>query len=226
MHCHLIPGVDDGQESVEGATILVAREVQWGIKRIFFTPHVTQDVFENTPATITPAFDLLKKSVENQGIDVKLDFSAEHRLDANFRLIFDNKDFKPLPNNYLLVENSFVQEAWNLDAVLFDMIMKGYNPILAHPERYSFYFAHPERYDQIHAAGTKFQVNLLSLAGYYGKEVKRFAEMLIEKNLVDFIGTDIHNEKHADVIEEYLCGRDYRRHASLLHGRILNDKAL
>lgn len=90
---------------------------------------------------------------------------------------------RPLPNNFLLVENPFVQEAWDLDNRLFDLNVKGYRPVLAHPERYTYYFPHPERYEQIHAAGTLFQVNLLSLAGYYGKEIKRVAEILVEKTL-------------------------------------------
>ena len=92
----------------------------------------------------------------------------------------------PYPNNYILVENSFIQEPWNVEQVLFDLKVKGYKPILAHPERYSYYHNRFERYDAIYRSGTMFQVNLLSLAGYYGKAEKKTAEMLVEKNMVNF----------------------------------------
>ena len=226
MHCHLIPGVDDGQATPEGGATLVEKEVKWGIKRIFFTPHITQDTFENSQQAIASAFHLLKTEVDARGIDVWLDYSAEHRLDPMFKSLIDSGNIKPFPNNYLLVENPFIQEAWNFDSTLFELIMKGYNPILAHPERYQYYHNHPDRYKQIHAAGTKFQINLLSLSGFYGKDIKRVAEMLIELNLVDFVGTDMHNERHCESIERYLASGDYRRHAALLKCRIMNDKVL
>lgn len=226
MHCHLVPGIDDGQTTPAGGADLVEREAQWGIQRIFCTPHITQDTFENTPKVIADAFRLLQQEVSDRTLDVKLDYSAEHRLDAFFLAELEKGSIRPLPNYFLLVENPFVQEAWDLDNRLFDLNVKGYRPVLAHPERYTYYFPHPERYEQIHAAGTLFQVNLLSLAGYYGKEIKRVAEMLIEKKLVDFIGTDMHNASHADAIEKYIGSRDYKVHMRKLDGRILNDSAI
>lgn len=226
MHCHLVPGIDDGQTTPAGGADLVEREAQWGIQRIFCTPHITQDTFENTPKIIADAFSLLQQEVSARNLEVKLDYSAEHRLDAFFLAELEKGSIRPLPNNFLLVENPFVQEAWDLDNRLFDLNVKGYRPVLAHPERYTYYFPHPERYEQIHAAGTLFQVNLLSLAGYYGKEIKRVAEILVEKNLVDFIGTDMHNASHADAIEKYIGSRDYKAHMRKLEGRILNDSAI
>ncbi len=116
-----------------------------------------------------------------------------------------------MPNNYLLVENSFIQEPWNLDQLLFDLKVKGYKPILAHPERYMYYYLKKDRYKTIHNTGTKLQINILSIAGHYGKDEKRIAFELIEKGLVDFIGTDLHNHRHADAIEEFLASKDYRK---------------
>lgn len=84
MHCHLVPGIDDGQTTPAGGADLVEREAQWGIQRIFCTPHITQDTFENTPKVIADAFSLLQQEVSARNLEVKLDFSAEHRLDAFF----------------------------------------------------------------------------------------------------------------------------------------------
>lgn len=224
MHCHLVPGIDDGQKTAEGGAELVAKEQSWGIERIICTPHMTQDTFENTPQTIEPAFQALQKAVKEAGTEVSLGYSAEHRLDSFFFAQLEKEAVIPMPNNFLLVENSFVQEAWDLDNALFNLALKGFRPILAHPERYSYYYDKPQRYEQLHIAGTLFQINLLSLAGYYGKAEKKIAEMLIDKGLVDFVGTDMHNPRHGEAIDAYLGSKDYYRHAKALQGRIFNDK--
>ena len=225
IHCHLVPGIDDGQKEAESAADLVAREYNWGIRRIITTPHVTQDTFENTPETISDAFAKLRSAVEERGTDIELLHSAEYRIDGFFQEQLEAGNVNPMPNRYLLVENSFIQEAWHLDELLFDLKIRGFRPILAHPERYSYYFSKRQRYEQLHNAGTLFQVNLLSLAGHYGKEVKHMAEFLVENNMVDFVGTDMHNHTHCDAIEAYMATKDYRRHAAALAPRVLNDTA-
>lgn len=225
IHCHLVPGIDDGQKEAESAADLVAHEHSWGVRRIITTPHVTQDTFENTPEIINEAFEKLRSAVEARGTDIELLHSAEYRIDGFFQEQLEAGNVNPMPNRYLLVENSFVQEAWHLDELLFDLKIKGFRPILAHPERYSYYFNKRQRYEQLHNAGTLFQINLLSLAGHYGKEVKHVAEYLVENNMVDFIGTDMHNHNHCQAIENYMTTKDYRRHASILAPRILNDTA-
>ena len=223
IHCHLVPGIDDGQKDADSAADLVAHEKSWGIERIICTPHITQDTFENTPETIIPAFNKLREAVDKAGVDIRLDYSAEHRIDGFFLDQLEKGVVRPMPNNYLLVENSFIQEAWNLDQTLFDITLKGFKPILAHPERYSYYFDKPQRYEQLHSSGILFQINLLSLAGYYGKNEKKIAEMLIDKGLVDLLGSDMHNHRHCEAIEAYTGSKDSNRHARLLTGRLLND---
>lgn len=225
IHCHLVPGIDDGQREPEGGADLVERQHSWGIDRIICTPHMTQDVFENTPQIIAEAFNRLKREVESRGTEVSLLWAAEHRLDPFFMEQLEKNEVCPYPGGYILVENSFIQEAWNLDQILFNLSVKGLRPILAHPERYTYWHEKPERYAQLHKAGTLFQVNLLSLARYYGKAEKKMAEYLIEHDMVDFLGTDMHNPRHADAIEAYLGTKDYRRHMQKLQGRILNDIA-
>ncbi len=225
IHCHLVPGIDDGQKEAEPASQLVERQREWGFRRVFTTPHVTQDTFENTPEIIDGAFKKLKEAVERRGTDISLAYSAEYRIDNFFQEQLLKGTVIPFPNNYLLVENSFVQESWNLDQMLFDLKLRGFKPIMAHPERYSYYFSKRERYKELKDAGTMFQVNLLSLAGYYGKEVKKVAEQLVENDWVDFLGSDMHHEKHADAIGRYLASKEFQKLAKKLDGRIRNDSA-
>lgn len=227
IHCHIIPGVDDGSPDVDTSLQLVERMRSFGIERIIASPHVTCATFENTPDVLDPALetlnDALKAATPAGEQPFVVERSAEYRLDDFFEEQFAKGLITPLPNNYLLVENSFVQEPWNLDKTIFDLKVAGYYPILAHPERYIYYHSKRDRYMEIHGRGAMFQINLLSLAGHYGKAEQQMAEWFIEKGLVDFIGTDLHNHRHADAIEEYLKSKRYKRIAEAINVR--NDMA-
>lgn len=221
IHCHIVPGIDDGSPDVNTSIELIERMQSWGITRIIATPHVTQASFENTPENMAQALNSLKEGLQARGNNIDISHSAEYRIDELFMKHLNANMIVPMPSNYILVENSFIQEPWNLDQLLFDLKIKGYKPILAHPERYMYYYAKKDRYNTIHNTGTKLQINLLSLAGHYGKDEKRIAMELIEKGLVDFIGTDLHNHRHADAIEAFLSSKEYRKIKDRLP--LLND---
>lgn len=221
IHCHIIPGIDDGSPDINTSIELIERMQSWGITRIIATPHVTQASFENTPHTMSQALDALKQELQSRGNNIEISHSAEYRIDELFLSHLNDNIIVPMPGNYLLVENSFIQEPWNLDQLLFDLKVKGYKPILAHPERYMYYYDRKDRYKAIHNTGTKLQINILSLAGYHGKDEKRMAKELIDKGLVDFIGTDLHSHKHADAIEDFIHSKEYRKIKD--HLPILND---
>lgn len=223
IHCHILPGIDDGSPTPERSLELVERMQQWGIERIFASPHVTQGSFPNTPQTIADARLRLQSALDAAGCGLMLSNSAEYRLDDLFAEHHSSGILQTLPEKRLLCENSFIQEPMGLDALFFDLQVEGFRPILVHPERYYYYYAHPERYQAIHHAGVEFQINLLSLAGYYGKDEKRMAEKLIEMGLVDYIGSDLHGRRHADCIDAYLESRDCKRHRAALEGIIKND---
>lgn len=224
VHCHLIPGIDDGSRSAELSVELINRMLTWGITDIIATPHVTEDSFENTPEHIDKAFRNLIDAIKRENIKINVSHSAEYRIDSFFMSQLDAGNITPLKGDYLLVENSYVQEPWELDKILFDLKLKGYIPVLAHPERYVYYHDKRNRYNELHRTGTLFQANLLSFAGYYGKNEKKAAEYLLEHNLIDFIGTDMHNHRHSDAIHEFIVTKEYRELSERLKGRILNDR--
>lgn len=223
IHCHILPGIDDGSPSVEKSLELVGHMQDWGIERIFASPHVTYGTFPNTPDTVAAARESLQKALDADASTLKLGNSAEYRIDDLFLENLANGKMMTLPSDYLLVENSFMQEPWNLDQLLFDLQVKGFKPILVHPERYSYYYNKRNRYKEIHDGGTMLQINVLSLAGHYGKSEKEFAEYLISQGLVDFVGTDLHNMGHVEAITRYLTTRDFEKHRRALEGKILND---
>ena len=224
VHCHLLPGVDHGAQTVEESLELIARQKAMGIDRIMFTSHVTENTFENTPETLKQGFDILKAAVEEKEIELDMHYSAEYRLDEYWIKQRDEGRLVALPGNYILLENSYQQELLMLDDIMFDIQLKGYRPILAHPERYPYYSMRHDRYRALHNAGVKFQINLLSLAGYYGVGPKQTAEWLIDNDFCDFLGSDMHGERHAVVIEDYITTKEWRKIAKKLDGRLLNDK--
>lgn len=226
IHCHVIPGIDDGAQSAESAADLIENMQRWGIGRIIASPHVTQGIFENDRTTIEPALAALKSELAARGNGIDVSHSAEYRIDQLLLDRLDAGDMMPLPNGYMLIENSFMQEPWNLDQLIFDLQVRGYKPILAHPERYSYYYNRKARYADLHGKGLAFQINLLSLAGAYGKYEAKMARYLIDAGLVDFIGTDLHRRSHVDAIDAYLTTKEAHTDMERLSGVVLNDTML
>ncbi len=223
VHCHILPGIDDGSPDVATSVSLVKQMKAWGIERIVTTSHVTESTFENTPATITEAYNRLKEALDSEGIEMPIHTSAEYRMDENFLTQLGNAALLPFPENYLLIENSFYQPYWEIKELIFDLQLKGYTPILAHPERYMYYHKTPNIYNELHDQGCLFQVNLLSLSGYYSGVVKNMAWKLLEQGMVDFIGSDLHHMSHVSNINDYIGSKEYRKLAEKASA-ILNDK--
>lgn len=212
IHSHICPGIDDGSPSPQLSVQLVKGMDELGFTHMIATPHVTDETFPNTPETISTSFRLLRTACNEASLKMKLWCSAEYRIDELLFSMLENQTISPLPENYLLVENSWFQEPFALDTFMFKLRSdKGYKPILAHPERYNYYQRHRERLEELHDLGVALQINLLSLAGYYGKHIKNTAEWMLSHNMVSFVGTDLHRISHLDALRQYLCSRDYRK---------------
>lgn len=225
IHLHVIPGIDDGAQDVDSAITLVTDLAEMGIKHIIATPHVTAVTFENTRQSIAGPFEELRTAMDARGLsEIELKHAAENRIDELFIRNLNNNDFITYPNKYILIENPFVQEPWDLENTIFELKVRGYNPIMAHPERFVYYLTKPKRLEELHRH-IPFQVNLLSLAGHYGKTIKKFAEKLAEAGMIDLIGTDTHCREHTDCFREYLGTRDARRMRDLTLPRLQNDSA-
>ena len=224
VHCHILPGVDHGSQNVEQSLAMLQAELDMGITRVICTSHVTSNTFENTPETLNAAYDELKLAVAEAQLPVEIFVSAEYRIDEYWDEQYAAGAVLPMPGNYLLLENSFQQELLELDEMLFNLRIKRYRPILAHPERYSYYARRRQRYEELHQRGVKFQVNILSLAGYFGSTARENAVWLLKHDFVDMLGSDMHNLDHAAIIKEYLSSREWRKKiAPQLEGRLLND---
>lgn len=223
MHCHIVPGVDDGSPDIPTSLFLLEQMSEWGLERIYASPHSTQDSFENTPLTIATPFAELCRSAKEKGLPVELHHHFEYRLDEFFLTQLDCDNIVSLPGRFLLIENPFSNEPWGMEQLVYDLINKGYNPVLAHPERYQYYSRnHRNRYADLHNKGLYFQINLLSLAGHYGKRERETALYLLKNNMVQFVGTDLHRATHVESIRRYLSSANFLKDQKLFD-RLYND---
>ena len=211
MHAHWLPGIDDGAKTIDDSLQLIRGLVDMGYRELIATPHVMADFYPNTPATINGALAEVRRAVTTAGIDVRLTAAAEYLLDEGFMQKLRAGELLTLPGNHVLVEFSFVAAPKDRDAIFFELLTKGYHPILAHPERYAYYHRHFDEYRAIAQRGVKLQVNLLSLVGHYGKEEKKVAEKLIDARLVSILGTDAHHARHLKGLRALLGGSKYGR---------------
>jgi protein-tyrosine phosphatase len=197
MHSHLLPGIDDGSPDVESSIAYIKGMMEIGYKKFITTPHIYPDLYPNTRETITAAHQLLVQKLNEEQIDAEITAAAEYFIDDIFPDRLTNKEqLLTLQKNHVLVEISFLVPPPNLDQTIFNMIVNGYQPVLAHPERYSFYHHKKEVYHKFKDQGCMLQVNILSVAGYYGKSAQDIARYLLKEKLVDYIGTDLHHERH------------------------------
>jgi len=223
MHCHIVPGVDDGAPDTATSLSLLGHMAEWGLTRIYASPHSTQDVYENTPQSLAVPFGELESAAKAAGLPQELHHHMEYRIDEFFLRQFDAQNLITLPGKFILIENSFSHEPWGMNNVIYELTNRGYNPILAHPERYSYYAQHHrDRYKDLHDLGTYFQVNLLSLAGHYGKMEREAAVYLLKTKMAQFVGTDLHRMSHVETITRYLRSNRYK-HDLPLFENLRND---
>lgn len=205
FHSHILPGLDDGATDLENSVALASAMSSWGFERITCTPHITNK-FRNTPATIRPAFEALQEALYVRGIDVELKLSAEYRLvPETWPEVLEKNWLMPIEDRFVLMELPIFNPEDIKDIKPLEEFKKvislGLTPLLPHPERY-FYLSERELMSFLEA-GVKIQSNYGSLAGLYGDQAQQNAQSLVDKGLVSYYGTDMHNLHYVDVIGKY-----------------------
>lgn len=195
MHSHLLPGIDDGVKSIDEAVSICLEMEKAGYRKLITTPHIMGDFFRNSPDNILPLRDQLQEALIKENSNLEIHASGEYYLDEWFPEKIKNNELLPFLDNYILVETPFLNKHSGFREMIFELQTKGYKPILAHPERYTFVKS-SEEYQEWVDMGILLQVNITSLARNYSPQVRQNAKTLIKKKLVHFAGTDIHNQKH------------------------------
>jgi protein-tyrosine phosphatase len=198
-HSHLLPGIDDGSPDIDTSLELIRGMVKLGYKKLITTPHIMWDMYRNTNSIITQKLKEVKEAVAAEGLEIELHAAAEYFIDDHLEELLKQKEpLLTLSDNLVLVEFSMASPSFELKEVLFEMQLQGYQPVIAHPERYIYLEHNKSFYDELKDAGYWFQLNLLSLGGYYGRSVAELAQYLIRKGYYDLAGSDLHNFKHLD----------------------------
>jgi protein-tyrosine phosphatase len=201
VHSHLIPGIDDGAQTMEESLILLREFQEMGFKKVITTPHVMSDYYKNTPEIILSGLEKVRTAMQQEGLTIGLDAAAEYNLDADFEHLIDEKKLLTFGDNYVLFELPFFQEPAMLNSIIWKMKSAGYQPILAHVERYSFWHNNVEKIEELHDRGVLIQLNINSLTGHYGPEVKKTGEWMVDQNRVDLVGSDCHNINHINLLK-------------------------
>lgn len=204
MHSHILPGIDDGAPDVSTSISLIKAMMDLGYHTFYATPHVFREIHPNTPESIGNALLTLREALKSENLNVQVEAAAEYMLDEYFDEKITKKEFLTLPGNRVLVEMSTLSAPPQLDQTLFKLQLKGYIPLIAHPERYVFLKHNKKRYHEWAERGFELQVNLLSFTGYYGPTVLELAVYLLNNKLVHFAGSDLHHAKHLELIQKSL----------------------
>lgn len=193
-HSHILPGVDDGIQSMSESLAVLERYEKEGIKRVWLTPHVMED-FPNTPQKLKARFDELKASY-NGSIELRL--ASENMLDSLFEERLERNEFLPIGEDgkHLLVETSYMNPPYGMEEMVEGVFAAGYTPILAHPERYRY--MDEDDYYKWKDRGMLFQINYMSLLGSYGEQARKKGEWMLKENLVNLTGSDIHKLSSID----------------------------
>lgn len=215
IHSHLLPGIDDGAATMDDSIAMMWKFQELGYSKLIMTPHVMTGVYDNTTEIIQNKLVEVKAAAKEAGISLELECSAEYYLDEIFIEKIKSRDLIPFNGNHILFECSFRNESQIIDNAIFTLRSNGYQPVLAHYERYLYYHDRMDVVKRFRDLGVLIQVNINSVLGHYGPEVKKQTMRLIKENQVDLVGTDCHRIQHLQLLEEKLDSEALRALMSL-----------
>lgn len=193
FHAHWLPGLDDGTRDMQQCMDMLEAFAMLGYKKLIATPHIYTEFYPNTSAHIQEVFEQVCVLAAERWPQLELGFAGEYFMDEGFKHQLREKNLLCFSDNKVLVEQGFYAEIPGIMEMLFDMHIKGYQPVLAHPERYLYYTRRLTQLKYIKDAGTEFQMNIGSLTGRYGPEVRRFAIKLLDLGWIDYLASDAHS---------------------------------
>ncbi len=202
IHSHLIPGIDDGSKTMNESILLIREMHNLGYKKLITTPHIMNDYYKNTPEIIKQGLEKLKVAIANENIDIEIEAAAEYMLDDGFEKKLKAGNLLTFGNNFILVEMSYMTEFPNLSSILFELQTEGYKVVLAHPERYNYWHHTFEKYQELRDRDVYLQMNINSLTGWYSPESRKIAKKLLENDMIQFLGSDLHNEQYLNELKK------------------------
>ncbi|MDR2084396.1 MAG: hypothetical protein LBP67_05320 [Bacteroidales bacterium] len=215
IHCHILPGIDDGFKTFENSLSAIKMMFENGVRNIIFTPHIDSHTFPNsTEDFIINKFNEFIKSTPSD-IGINFGLAAEYMVTPNFdksisdKLLCLNGFSKKKDVKYILIEMSYFFESNNIKDIVFALNLAGFKPVLAHPERYLYYARELKILNDLRDMGVFFQMNMMSLSGTYGRESIIILDYMIKNNFYDFIASDLHSIKQYNNILDIKFPKKY-----------------
>ncbi|MBQ0001821.1 MAG: capsular biosynthesis protein [Clostridiales bacterium] len=215
VHCHIIPGVDDGARNLEEAVNMLLMEKKQGVKNIIATPHFRFKMFETDLQTVKKQFALLKREADK--LELNLYLGCEFHSTMEMVSMLKKEQVSTMAGSrYVLVEFSGGDSASHIKERVYSLISAGYKPVIAHIERYEALYKQYDFIEELAEMGARMQVNADSIIGKEGFSVKRFCKKLMQYDLLSFVGSDCHDcrERVSRIGEAYAyaakkLGEDY-----------------
>lgn len=204
IHSHLLPGIDDGAPTMDHTIGMLRKFEELGYQKLIMTPHIMSGVYDNTSEIILNKLEEVRKVSQDLGLKLILEASAEYYFDETLVERIRNKDLLPFQGNHILFEFSFRNQPSQIEELVFQLKSAGYQPVLAHFERYVYFHSSVEVARSLRERGCFIQVNLNSFTGHYGPDVKNQAIRLLKAGLIDVLGSDCHRIQHLELLESSL----------------------
>ncbi|HLW41227.1 MAG TPA: CpsB/CapC family capsule biosynthesis tyrosine phosphatase [Flavobacterium sp.] len=215
IHSHILYGLDDGAKTIEETKDLLQSLRSFGFEQFIATPHTTPLVWENTKEGILNQYENVCLQAELTPKDLRV--ASEYLIDDSFLKRLEHERLLALKDNYVLIEMSYINPPIQLYEIIMELASQGYQPVLAHPERYNFYKNDYDSFKRLKKAGCLFQLNLLSVTGYYGSGITEVADYLLKQNMYDFVGSDVHHQKHIQAFSADIRIKNIERLENLVH---------
>ena len=209
VHSHLIPGIDDGSQSMEESLMLLRKLEVLGYEKVITTPHIMSDSYPNDVKIIKSGLEKLQVASRKDGIKLQIEAAAEYYLDEYFYSEMEKKEILTIADRYVLFESSYISKPLQIEEMIFAIGEAGYIPMMAHPERYRYIRDPKKEYARFRDLGVLFQVNINSFGGHYGKSAKELANFLSNAGMIDFLGSDTHHQKQVTLLGELFYSEVY-----------------
>jgi protein-tyrosine phosphatase len=197
LHCHLLPGIDDGAADLSVSLSMARASVEQGVTVIACTPHILPGLYHNSGPAIRAATDELQAILDEEGVPLRLVSGADVHMTPDFLAGLRAGRLLALADSrYVLVEPPHHTVPPHLEDFFFNLVVAGYVPILTHPERLSWVPSHYDIIERLVSAGVWMQITAGSLAGTFGRNALYWANRMLDDGFVHLIATDAHDCEH------------------------------
>lgn len=205
VHSHILFGIDDGSRTISESIELLKKLKSVGFNNVILTPHFILDsTYNSNYEANIKIYNELKERLLNENIDINIYLGNEIFIDKNVPTLLEKNIITSLNGTkYVLVEFPMHNKLLNIEDILYEIRSKGYEVVIAHPERYDAFKEDYSIVDTLREDGFLFQSNYSSILGYYGKESIKLLKYMLKRHYIDFLGTDIHRIEKTYVIDNF-----------------------